>query len=362
MSAARPGRLGLRRTLAIVTATGAVLALASCSAGGSGSDADSDTLVVSGFPFGVEQFQEAVIDPFEKKTGITVEVETGSNADRLSSLELAGDSSGIDVMLISDFYAAMGEEKELFQQVDASKVPNLEQIADFAVSDEFSGPSYSYQLNGVMYDTDELTAEQAASWDLYGDKAYAGRLAFPDISTTGGQLSVTAVGATYGSGPYDIDSSLKTIGGWAPNILQFVSSSTEITNLLTQGEIVASPTLNGFATSLIASGEPVAWTATDTGRFMATNRAMIPVGAPNADGAHQFIDYLLSTEAQTASAQIVGDLPVNPSATIPDSLTAVVGDIALDPIAAGFETLDFATIVKNSDAWVERFAREVTSK
>ncbi|MBF4993275.1 extracellular solute-binding protein [Arthrobacter gandavensis] len=344
-----------------VAAVAAALLLSGCGSDSS-ADGDSKTLVLSAFPFGAEAFEEAVVKPFEDKTGITVEIETGSNADRLSSLELAGGDSGVDVMLMSDFYAAMGEEKDLFQAVDAEKIPNLENIADFAVSDDFSGPSYSYQLNGVLYRTGDVSAEEAASWDLYGNSDYAGRVAFPDISTTGGQLSVTGVADTYGQDPYDIDAALEAIGGWSPNILKFVSSSTEITNLLVQGEIVASPTLNGFATDLIENGEPVAWTATDEGRYMATNRVLIPSGAKNVDAAHEFIDYLLSTEAQTASAELVGDLPVNPEATVPDSLTAVVGDIAQDPIAAGFSTLDFPTIVANYDTWVDRFAREASSK
>lgn len=356
-----PRNRAAKLAAAASVAVTAALVLSGC---GASSDAagESKTLVLSAFPFGVEAFEEAVVKPFEAKTGINVEIETGSNADRLSSLDLAGGDAGIDVMLMSDFYAAMGEEKGLFQAVDAAKVPNLDNIADFAISDDFSGPSYSYQLNGVMYRTGDVSAEEAASWDLYGDDFYAGRLAFPDISTTGGQLSVTAAAATYGSDPYDIDAALGKIGGWAPNILKFVSSSTEITNLLVQGEIVASPTLNGFATDLIESGEPIAWTATDTGRYMATNRVLIPSGAENVDAAHEFIDYLLSAEAQTASAELVGDLPVNPDATVPDSLTAVVGDIAKDPIAAGFSTLDFPTIVANYDSWVDRFAREASSK
>ena len=356
-----PRNRAAKLAAAASVAVSAALVLSGCGSSGDAA-AESQTLVLSAFPFGVDAFEEAVVKPFEDKTGISVEIETGSNADRLSSLDLAGGDSGVDVMLMSDFYAAMGEEKGLFQAVDAAKVPNLENIADFAVSEDFSGPSYSYQLNGVMYRTGDISAKEAASWDLYGDKKYAGRLGFPDISTTGGQLSVTAAAATYGSDPYDIDAALAKIGGWAPNILKFVSSSTEITNLLVQGEIVASPTLNGFATDLIESGEPIAWTATDTGRYMATNRVLIPSGAKNVDAAHEFIDYLLSAEAQTASADIVGDLPVNPDATVPDSLTAVVGDIAKDPIAAGFSTLDFPTIVANYDTWVDRFAREASSK
>lgn len=114
-STARPAQRRLATAAAVLAATALV---AACSGGdaeesatSAGTDGEpSGSIVVSTFPFGVEQFQEAVIDPFTEATGITVEVETGSNADRLSQLELAGDRSGVDVMLISDSFAAAGQE------------------------------------------------------------------------------------------------------------------------------------------------------------------------------------------------------------------------------------------------------------
>lgn len=354
------------RTVALVAGVAvSALALSACAspAENSGSSGDSGALVVSTFPFGVEQFQEAVIDPFTEKTGIKVEVATGSNSDRLSQLQLAGGvDPGVDVMLISDFYAALGQKDDLFQEVDAKKVPALSEIADFAKDGSYLGPAYSYQLNGTLYRTDELSKEQAADWELYGDKKYAGRLALPDIAPTAGQLTVSGVADVYGDGPYDVDTAFKVMGGWAPNVLQFYSSSTEVTNLITQGEIVAADALNGFATELVAAGEPIAWTAPAKGAYMATNRAMIPTGAANVDAANTFIDYLLSAEAQSASADIVGDLPVNPGAEIPEKLRAVVGDIADDPIAAGYRTLDPKELVPTRNDWVERFAREVAAQ
>ncbi|WP_154794100.1 extracellular solute-binding protein [Occultella kanbiaonis] len=352
-----------RRTLLATTGlTAAALVLAGCSGGsddGGGGDGDAQSIVVSTFPFGVEEFTEAVVDPFTEATGIEVVLDTGSNADRLSQLQLDQGDGGVDVMLISDTYAAIADAEGLFQQVDAEAVPNLQEIAPFAVEDAYSGPAYSYQLNGTMYDTDELSADEAADWELYANTDYAGRLALPDIAVTAGQLTVSGVASTYGDGPFDVDTAFATMAGWAPNILQFYSSTTELTNLLTQGEIVAGAALNGFATDLIAAGEPIGWAPPAEVRYMATNRAMIPTGAPNLDGAHQFIDYLLSAEAQTASAALVGDLPVNLSVEIPEELTAVVGDVALDPTAAGYETLDPNEIVPNRNEWVERFAREV---
>ncbi|MFI5938157.1 extracellular solute-binding protein [Actinoplanes sp. NPDC051494] len=347
----------LSRVLLAACTAAVVAASAGCSSSGSGSS--DDKLVLSTFPFGVEEFTEAVIDPFTEATGIEVEVETGSNADRLSQLQAAGDKASADVVLISDYYAALGQESTLFQQVAADKVPNLSGIAAFAKEESYLGPAYSYQLNGTIFNTGKLTADAAAKWDVYAG-VNAKKVALPDISVTAGQLMVSGVAATYGSGPYDIDAALKTLAGWKPGILQFYSSSTEVTNLLTQGEIIAADSLNGFATSLVASGEKIAWTPPATGRYMATNRAMIPTSSKNTENASKFIDYLLSTEAQGKSAELVGDLPVNPQATVPANLTAVVGDLAKDPTAAGYATLDPKELVPTRKDWVDRFAREVT--
>ncbi|UFU03169.1 ABC transporter substrate-binding protein [Ruania suaedae] len=350
-----------RRSLSALAAVAATsLAVAGCSSSDdAGSGDDSGPLVVSTFPFGVEEFTEAVVEPFTAETGIEVELDTGSNADRLSRLQLEGESTEIDVMLMSDTYVALAEQDELLQPVTEADVPALAEIADFAVDEAYTGPAYSYQLNGMLYNTDELSEEEAADWELFADSAYAGQVALPDIAVTAGQLTVSGVADAYGSGPYDVDSAFETMSGWAPNVLQFYSSTTEFTNLLTQGEIVGGVALNGFATNLIASGEPIGWVPPAEGRYMATNRAVVPAGAPNAEDAFTFIEYLLSVEAQQSSAEIVGDLPVNLTVEIPEDLTAVVGDIAQDPTAAGYATLDPAETVDNRNEWVDRFAREV---
>jgi putative spermidine/putrescine transport system substrate-binding protein len=346
----------------LAACTAAVLAAtAGCSGDSSaGSASGAGKLVLSTFPFGVEEFQKAVVDPFTAATGIKVEVETGSNSDRLAKLQVAKGKPTADVVLISDYYAALGQQDNLFQAVTAAKVPNVGAVAPFATEQAYLGPAYSYQLNGTIYNTDAMSAAEAANWDVYSGK-HAKKVALPDITVTAGQLMISGVAATYGSGPYDIDTALKTLGGWAPGVLKFYSSSTEVTNLLTQGEIVAADSLNGFATQLVGSGEKIAWTAPATGKYMATNRAMVTTGAQHADNAFKFIDYLLSAEAQTKSAELVGDLPVNPKATVPSSITAVVGDIAKDPVAAGYTTLDPKQIVPTRKDWVDRFAREVTS-
>lgn len=336
------------------------LALTACG-GGDSQAGDDKTLVLSTFAFGVDDFKKAVIDPFTAETGIEVEVETGSNADRLSKLEL-NKNSGIDVMLISDYYAAAGQEKDLFDKADPAKIPNMAKVAPFAVKDDIAGPAYTFQLNGMMYRTDVMDAAAAAKWDTLSDPAHAGKIALPDLAATSGQLTLSGFAETYGSGPLDVDKGLETMGALAPSVLKFYTASTEVTNLIQQKEIVAAPALDGFARNLVASGAPVAWTPTETGKYMTTNRAMIVKGTKHLTAAEKFIDYMLSAEAQSASAEVLGDKPVNPEATVPAILTQVSGEAAKDPAAAGFATLDMGPIVENRAAWVERYAREVTSK
>ncbi|WP_187977947.1 extracellular solute-binding protein [Mycetocola sp. JXN-3] len=360
MSSRIPVR-ALATAAALLTSTALLVGCSATPGGDTGGD-DNKTIVVSTFPFGVDEFTKAIIDPFEKATGYKVEVDTGSNSERLSKLELNGKRAGADVMLISDYYAALGQSKKLFQKVDDAQLPNLAKVADFAKEKQYDGPAYSYQLNGMLYRTDKLDAATAAKWDTFGDAAHKGKLALPDFSVTAGQLTVSGVAETVGKDPYDVDASFKTLGEWSPGVLQFYKSSTEVTNLLLQGEIVNAPALSGFATSLVEAGEPIAWTPPATGKFMATNRAMIPANAENVKGAHAFINYLLGAEAQTSSAKIVGDLPVNPEATVPENLKKIVGEAATDPIAAGYKTLDISVIVKNRTEWTDRFAREVASR
>jgi putative spermidine/putrescine transport system substrate-binding protein len=337
------------------------LALTACGGGDTQAGGDDKTLVLSTFSFGVDDFKKAVVEPFTAATGIKVEVETGSNADRLSKLEL-NKNSGIDVMLISDYYAASGQAKGLFGKVDPAKVPNMGKIAPFAADSKLDGPSYTFQLNGMMYRTDVMDAAKAAKWDILSDPANSRKIALPDLAATSGQLTLSGFSAAYGSGPFDVDKGLGKMGTLAPSVLKFYTASTEVTNLIQQKEIVAAPALDGFARNLVSSGAPVAWTPMATGKYMSTNQAMIVKGSQHMSAAEKFINYLLSAEAQTASAEALGDKPVNPDAKIPAILTKVSGPAAKDPVAAGYSTLDMAPIVQNRSSWVERYAREVTSK
>ena len=356
----------IRKPLILIAAaaTSVALALTGCSSGGapatSAPGGGSKTLKVSGFSFGADAFAEAVVKPFETKTGIKVEMVTGKNAERLTELNATENAAGIDVMIITDSFAAQGQAEKLFEKVDVAKVPALADVAEFAKGADLDGPAITYQLNGVVYDTRAVDAAEASSWDLFGNEKYKGKLAMPDISATAGQLVVSGLGTTYGSGPFDNDTALAKLAEWRPGILKFYASTTEVSNLMTQGEIVAAPAISTFATDLISKDANFAFAVPAKGAYLATNRAMIPVGAQNVDGAHAFIDYLLSAEAQAAALEGYNDLPVNTKVEVPESVATILGGAAPDPTKVGYSTIDAVKAAEGFKDLADRFAREVT--
>jgi putative spermidine/putrescine transport system substrate-binding protein len=342
-----------RATLAVV-----VLALAAACAGPQDAPGDPKKLVISGFGFASDRVEETVIKPFEQQTGIDVVMETGANADRLNKLRVNKNSPTVDVMLITDFFAAVGEQDGLFDRVDPAAVPNLSKVYDFAKNPDDFGPAYTYTLLGMVYRTDLVT--QPPSMDLLTSPQYKGKVALPDTAITPGLPFLLALGEQYGSGPRDVDAAFRELGTMKPNVLKFFDRSTEVTSLLDRGEVVAAPGLDLFAVDLVQAGKPLAWQPFDKGRYLMTNRAEIVKGSKNKAGAEKFLNYLLSAQVQQGAAESFHDKPVNPDAKLPDILAKVSGTAANDPAAAGFHPVDMLFVVAHNKEWTDRFMREVS--
>lgn len=348
----------MRTTRLIGGAAAAALVSLSLSGCAQSADADPKKLTVSTFGFGADQFEKTVVKPFEKKTGIDVTVEAGANADRLTKLRVNKADPTVDVVMISDLFAAMGQKQGLFDKIDPKKVPNVSKIYDFAKSTDGYGPAYTYQLLGMLYRTDKFTQPPTLK-DLW-DAKHKGKVAVPDLSTSAGAPFLQATAATYGSGPKDTDTAFKKLSALKPNVLKFFNRSTELVSLLDRGEVDMAPGLDLFAVDPAKAGKPIGWAPFDKGRYVAANTAQIVKGGKNKAGAEKFINYLLSADVQEKAAASFSDKPVNKDAKVPAAITKVSGKAASDPSAAGFTSPDLGYAVDHNDEWVDRFQREVS--
>ncbi|MFE3600469.1 ABC transporter substrate-binding protein [Streptomyces sp. NPDC059096] len=347
----------MRRLAVTTAATLLLLPLAGC-AGSTAGEQNPKKLTVSTFGFGADLFEKNIVKPFEKETGIEVEVESGANAERLTKLRINRSDPTVDVVMISDLFARMGREQGLFDKVDAAALPNLARIHDFAKDPDGYAPAYTYQLLGMLYRTDKV--DKAPGIEDLWDSGNKGRIALPDISTSAGVPFLYSTAAAYGSGPGDTDTAFEKLAANSPNVLKYFNRSTELVSLLDRGEVEMAPALDLFAIDSVTAGKPIAWAPLDKGRYVVSNTAQLVKGAHNKAGAQKFIDYLLSKEVQEKAAATFHDKPVNKDATIPAAITEVVGEAAADPAADGFTTPDLKLAAENNDTWVDRFQREVS--
>ncbi|WP_067972567.1 ABC transporter substrate-binding protein [Nocardiopsis trehalosi] len=344
-----------RATAALAGALTAAMALTSCAAT---RENDTDTLVVSTFAFATEEFMEVVGEPFEERTGIEVVLDTGNNAGRLTKLRINKDAPDTDVVLISDYYAEIGREMDLFARIDPADVPNMADIQPWAVDPDGYGPAYTFQLLGLMYRTD-MVDTPPDSWDALWDPEHPGGFALPDISVSAGPMFVLATGEAYGSGPGDAETGFRRLAEIGPDALQFYTGSTELTSLLERGEIAMAPGLDNFAMNSVEAGQPIGFAVPEEGRVMTANTAQIVAGAPNREGAEQFIDFLLEPEVQAEVAEVIYDKPVHPDAAVTPLMTEVSGDAAVDPAGAGYHQGDLRLIAEQRSAWLDRYIEEV---
>ncbi|GAA0936149.1 ABC transporter substrate-binding protein [Nonomuraea longicatena] len=334
----------------------ALLVLVATACGGTPETARG-TLVVSVFGYAADRVEEAVVTPFERQTGIDVVLETGGNADRLSKLRANRTAPTVDVVLMSDLYAAMGEKEGLFDTLDPARLPNLADAHAFARNPRGYGPAYTYALLGIAYRTDRLAA--APTLDRLGAAPYQGQVALPGTAVSAGVPFLLALAQAYGSGPADVEAAFRALARLEPGVLTFYNRSTELASLLDRGEVVMAPSLDIFAVDLVERGRPIAWTPPDFGRYLITNRVELVKGSPNRAMGERFIDYLLSRPVQERAATAFHDKPVNRTARLPPALTRVSGAAAADPIGAGFRPIDLDFVMRHHHAWIQRFAREI---
>lgn len=343
----------------VALAAAAALLVAGCAGGGEGDTGGSGELIVSGFSFGAEEFEKTVIAPFEEQTGIQVTFDSGSNSDRYNQLLVNRARPDVDVMLISDLFAADGEREGLFAEIDPASVPNRANTFDFVQSSGDYGVPYTFTLLGMLYSTQAFPDAPPTVESLW-DPRFAGKIAVPDISATAGVPFLMAVAETFGSGPQDVETAFAKLAELKPNVLQFYSSTTELLSLLQRGEVVAAPGLDLFAYDPVEAGSPLSWAPLDHGKLLSYNKAEVVAGSPNPEAAARFIDYLLSPQVQTGNAAAFSDKPVNRDATLPPVIAQVSGGAASDPAAAGFAPLDLEFVGAHRAEWIDEFARRVS--
>jgi spermidine/putrescine transport system substrate-binding protein len=284
------------KRLAIALACCAVLAACGKSAPGSGSEGSAAAKgTVTVFMYS-EYIDPALVERFEKETGLKVVLDTYENTEEMmSKVSSAGDQ--YDVVVVSDLAIPVMAAKGVFRVLDRGKIPNAKNV-----SARFSKPPYDpegkyslpYQWGtmGLVYRKDKLPGF-VPSWSAVLDPhAQPGPVVLLDSMR---DLMAAALFMRGYSPNSRSAAELKTAGDLlrssrTKKMVGFYGSPDSVGKVLA-GDAVVGIAYNGDAVAKLDDNTEFA--VPREGTIVWVDAMTIPAKAPDPQGALKFIDFIL---------------------------------------------------------------------
>jgi len=289
---------------------------------------------------------ESTIRDFEARTGIKVIYDVYDSGEVLETKLLTG-NTGYDVVFPSGAYLGRDIPAGVFLPLDKSRLPNIShldpaimKIAEtYDPGNKYAVP-YLWGTTGVGYNPEQVEraigTRTIDSWSAVFDPENASQLASCGIAMldAGGDIFGPAkiyLGRDLASeSAEDLADAVELLVKVRPHVRYF--NSSQYVNDLATGEIcIAIGWINGIyqaRTRGTRAAEPVeiAYVLPKEGAPMWFDFAAVPVDAPNPEGAHAFLNFLLEPGVIAAISNTVGQPNGNS-----DALPLIEASIRDDP-------------------------------
>lgn len=306
-----------------------------------------------------DYIDESLLAKFEAETGYNLIYDVFDSNEVLETKMLAG-GSGYDVVVPSGTFLQRQITAGAFQKLDKSKLPNLKNMWD--VIEERTAqydPGNQYAINYMWGTTGigvnvgkvkELLGDDAPinSLDLVFDPANMEKLAscgvmFLDAPSEMIPMALKYIGEDPDSHDPDV---IAKAGDVFAKVRPYISKfhSSEYIEALANGEVCVAVGWSGDVLQArdraaeAGNGVEIAYNAPVEGAQMWFDEMAIPVDAPNPDGAHAFLNFIMDAQNMAAASNYVyyanGNL-ASQQYLEPD----VIGDPAIYPDTATLANL-----------------------
>ncbi|WP_299651211.1 polyamine ABC transporter substrate-binding protein [uncultured Tateyamaria sp.] len=321
-----------------------------------------------------DYIDEDLLTKFEEETGLELVYDVFDSNEVLETKMLAG-SSGYDVVVPTGTFLQRQISAGVFQPLDKSKLSNIENMWDvIEARTESYDPDNAYSIN-YMWGTTGLGVNVGKVTEILGDDAPIGSLSlifdpanmeklaecgvhFLDAPTEMIPAALTYAGLPSDSKDKDdLAKAEEVLMAVRPHIQKFHSS--EYINALANGDICVA---FGWSGDILQSrdraaeadnGVEIAYTAPSEGALMWFDQMAIPADAPNPEGAHAFLNFIMDAQNMAQASNYV--YYANGNAASKEFLIEdVIDDTAIYPDEAALENLYTVT------PWAARDQRNLT--
>lgn len=302
---------------------------------------------------------DGLLDKFKAETGITVIYDVFDSNEMLETKMLAG-KSGYDVVVPTHNFLRRQITAGAFMKLDQSKLPNAGNQWDVITSRSADfDPDNAYSVN-YLWGTTGIGVNTAKVAEVLGEDAPIDSLAL--IFDPANMEKLASCGVNFLDAPVEMIPAAMIYAGFDPNSTEDAAfeaageifkavrpyvrkfHSSEYISALANGEICVAFGWSGDILQArdraveAGNGVEIAYHAAKEGAAMWFDQMAIPADAPNPDGAHKFINFMLDPENIAEVSDTVfyanGNLPAQ-ELLDPE----VIGDPAIYPPAETLETL-----------------------
>jgi putrescine transport system substrate-binding protein len=273
-----------------------------------------------------DYIDEALLAKFEEETGLKLIYDVFDSNEVLETKMLAG-GSGYDVVVPTGSFLARQIQAGVFQELDKSKLTNIgnawdviaDRVSRFDAGNTYS-INYMWGTTGIGVNTAKVKAALGGnapvdSLALVFDPANMEKLAECGVHLLDAPDEMMPAALTYlGLDPNshdkaELEQAAGVIQAVAPHIQKFHSS--EYINALANGDICVAVGWSGDVLQArdraaeAGNGVEIQYNAPKEGALMWFDQMAIPVDAPNPEGAHKFLNFMLDAQNMAAASNYV---------------------------------------------------------
>ena len=301
-----------------------------------------------------DSLQKNIMAPFEKKTGIKMTLVHQLNGrDGLNKLRAQQNNPQVDIWTADNSSQELGAKHGLLLPVTEDMVPNLKYSRE-------KGSEYSlnwyYHCPGLFYRVDRSPFE-LKGWEDCWDPRLKGQLAVPEATFTAGRFLVVAA-LLAGGNERNMEPGFKKLEELKPNIAMFFKTDAESIKFLESGEAsVCSMGLLPNVYKLLGEGSNYRFVIPEYPQLLIFNNVALVKGRKNTKAAAEFINYMLSEEAQEAHCSALGLVPINKNAKFPPKLANII-----PKESKGWYQVDMDLINQHLSEWTEIYNKRIKTR
>ena len=267
----------------------------------------------------------AVLEDFQKETGVKVEYEVMDSNELLETKLVAG-RTGYDVVVPSASFLARQIKAGIYQPLDKTKLPNLKNLdADITKRLEVFDPGNKFAVNymwgtsGVAYNEEAIKAAMpdapVDSFAMFWDPKVISKFAKCGVSVLDAPSEVIGTVMIYlgkdanSENPEDLKAAEKVLLSVRPYI-RLINSSKYIEDLA-NGEICLALGWSGDTLQARDRAEEaqkpfhIKYNIPKEGAVMFFDNMAIPADASHVKNAHLFINYMLRAEVAAKNSNFI---------------------------------------------------------